>query len=113
LFEQGRIEEGSGLFDEALNLLRKANKAWELCDALSLRLVLKGRNRDAALVQGYVDAVYAAVSETRQPNEQRMRDQVLARLRAAVDDRQLAQLHRDGARLTEDAALRIGAPDGQ
>jgi tetratricopeptide (TPR) repeat protein len=107
LFEQGRIEQGSAFIDEALTLLRKANKAWELCDALSIRLVWQGRHRDAALVQGYVDAIYAAASETRQPNEQRLRDQVLDRLRETLDDRQLAQLHGDGARLTEDAVLGI------
>lgn len=107
LFEQGKVEQGSAFIDEALTLLRKANKAWELCDALSLRLVLKGRLRDAAKVQGYVDAVYASASETRQPNERRLHDQVLGRLREELDDRELLELHDVGAHLTEDAALSI------
>jgi tetratricopeptide (TPR) repeat protein len=107
LFEQGKVEQGSALIDEALTLLRKADKAWELCDALSVRLVLQTRNRDAAQVQGFVDAVYAASSEARQPNEQRLRDQVFDRLRESFDDQQLRQLHSAGALLTEDAALRM------
>jgi tetratricopeptide (TPR) repeat protein len=112
LFEQGRIEQGTARIAEALRLLRKAGKAWELCDALAFRLVLQGRFRDAAQVQGYVDAVYSAASENRQPNEQRLHDRVLKRLRQEFDDPQLVQLLGMGSRLTEAMALSIAIQVG-
>lgn len=105
LFEQGQVDQGDAMLDEALALLRKAGKAWELCDALSVRLVLTGRPRDAAQVQGNVDGVHAAASEVRQPNEQRLHDQVLHRLGEALGEPERRRWHDFGARLTEDAAL--------
>lgn len=108
-FERGEVGQGSVFIDEALPLLRRADKAWELCDALALRLVLTGRHREAAQVQGHVDAVYAAASETRQPNEQRLHDLVLDRLRAALGEPERVRWHEFGTQLSEEAALAIAA----
>jgi predicted ATPase/DNA-binding winged helix-turn-helix (wHTH) protein len=113
LFEQDRVDEGFRRFREALPLLREVDKGWELCDALALGLVQVGRLGDAARVQGFADSVYAASAEARQPNEQRIRDHVLDRLRETFDENRLQQMHSDGALLSEDDALAIATSPGQ
>jgi tetratricopeptide (TPR) repeat protein len=107
LFEQGKVDEGTALVREALTLLRRVGKGWELCDALAVRLLLIGRYQDAARVQGFVDHVYEDSSETRQPNEKRLREMVFDKLRNVFDDKLMEQLHGAGALLSEQDVLGI------
>jgi predicted ATPase/DNA-binding winged helix-turn-helix (wHTH) protein len=107
LIEQGKLEEATPVAHEALALQREAEGAWLLFDALALRLALSGKHEDAARLVGFVNAMYEAGSQRREPNEERLHAKLLALLRERFSEAELEGLLRAGAELDENEAYRI------
>jgi predicted ATPase/DNA-binding winged helix-turn-helix (wHTH) protein len=105
LIEQGKLEEATPVADEAL--AREAEGAWVLFDALALRLAFNGKHEDAARLEGFVNAMYEAGSQRREPNEERLRGKLFALLREKFSESELDGLLRAGAELDENGAYRI------
>jgi predicted ATPase/DNA-binding winged helix-turn-helix (wHTH) protein len=99
----GALEAGR----EAAPLLRDSGVLFWLFDHLALRAALAGRARDAAHIAGYADAVHETFGRPREPMGRRAVDRLDALLQDAISDRQITELRRIGAQMTEDQALGI------
>ena len=68
---------------------------------------LAGKVASAARVTGYADAIYAAKEASRQPNEARARNRLLALLREKLSPDDIERLLADGATMSKDEACRL------
>ncbi|HZW73596.1 MAG TPA: hypothetical protein VFF43_08600, partial [Caldimonas sp.] len=77
----------------------------------ALRAALAGKTADAARIAGYADAAYVSKATPRQANEARARKRLdaLLRERLSIDARE--RLLAEGARMTEDDAVRPALQD--
>jgi predicted ATPase/DNA-binding winged helix-turn-helix (wHTH) protein len=108
----GRLAEAETAAREALRLVRPVGgfilrvclQQWALLAASA------GRLKDAARLAGFVDAGYEKAGETREPSEQRVYDDLQARLTAGLTPIQLAHLAAEGAAWTEKTAASHAEP---
>ncbi len=101
----------TGRLDEALVVAREAAASnardgllWNFLDPIALLALRRGRLAEAARALGCADARNAWRGGQREPNEQRLRDQVLAALQQALPAPELRQLLAEGGALDEQAA---------
>jgi predicted ATPase/DNA-binding winged helix-turn-helix (wHTH) protein len=111
LIEQGKLEEAIPVAHEALARLAEGAAGLfddlGLFDALALRLALNGKHEHAARLEGFVNAMYEAGSQSRESNEERLHARLLALLRESFSESELEGLLRSGAELDENEAYRI------
>jgi len=108
----GRLAEAETAAREALRLVRPVGgfilrvclQQWALLAASA------GRLKDAARLAGFVDAGYEKAGETREPSEQRVYEDLQARLTAGLTPIQLAHLTAEGAAWTEKTAASHAEP---
>jgi predicted ATPase/DNA-binding winged helix-turn-helix (wHTH) protein len=108
----GRLAEAETAAREALRLVRPVGgfilrvclQQWALLAASS------GRLKDAARLAGFVDAGYEKAGETREPSEQRVYDDLQARLAGGLTQIQLSHLTAEGAAWTEQTAAGYAEP---
>jgi tetratricopeptide (TPR) repeat protein len=108
----------TGRLDEALDVAREAAAAnardgllWNFLDPIALLALRRGRVREAALALGCADARNAWRGGQREPNEQHLRDQVLAALRQGLPAPALGELLAEGGALDEQAAAAAALRD--
>jgi len=77
-------------------------------DGAALLAALEGRPRAAARLIGYADAIYAARSFARQPNELEFRRSAATASQLHLSADQFRQLLGSGANLSDEAAIGIG-----
>ncbi|HET7032170.1 MAG TPA: adenylate cyclase, partial [Casimicrobiaceae bacterium] len=80
---------------------------WGAMDHLALRAALAGETASAARIAGYADAAYVAKATPRQGNEARARSRLDTLLRERLATEALERLLVEGAKLTEDEAVRL------
>jgi predicted ATPase/DNA-binding winged helix-turn-helix (wHTH) protein len=107
-----------GQVDEALEMARRAYAFREqaggsLCilDPFARLAFMRGRIEDAARILGRADMRYATSHEKRQPVELRVRDRLLAGLRAAMPPATLQRLMDEGTALDDDSAAVLALRD--
>jgi tetratricopeptide (TPR) repeat protein len=103
----GNLGEALTMAREAAPLLRDHGRLFWLFDHLALRAELVGRTRDAARIAGFADASYRTSGHPREPIGRRAVERLATLLREALPADEIAQLHREGTRLTEDQAISL------
>ena len=73
-----------------------------LADNFGFLAIREGRPNSAARLRGYGDAIYAAHSSRREPNEARAVEQAERLMRAQVGDTEFACLRREGSMLSDE-----------
>jgi len=101
------LDEALIVAREAAPLLRDEGWLYWLFDHLALRAGLGGRVKDAALIDGYTSAVYEECGRTREPMGRRAVERLTLVLSDALPAREITQLRRLGAQLTEDQVLSL------
>jgi predicted ATPase/DNA-binding winged helix-turn-helix (wHTH) protein len=107
----GRLDEALGVAREAAAANARDGLLWNFLDPIALLALRRGRVREAALALGCADARNAWRGGQREPNEQRLRDQVLATLRQALPAPALRDLLSEGGALDEQAAAAAALQD--
>ena len=108
LTEAGQLDEALAVTREAIPILREVGSHWGYFDHIALRVALRGRIDDAARLEGFADAAFLAQGENlRQPNEARLRAQLLDLLQQKLTHERLTALLAEGARLSDDDACRL------
>ncbi|HLY05646.1 MAG TPA: winged helix-turn-helix domain-containing protein [Rhizomicrobium sp.] len=104
---RGDLKEAMAAAREAVPRLRDDGRLFWLFDHLGLCAALHGRARDAALIAGYADSVHRKFDRQREPMGRCAMERTTLLLRDALPDREVAELSRLGARLSEDQAIAI------
>ena len=111
LTELGHLDEALGFAREGLALRKDGGYVWGALDHLALRAALAGKFEEAARLAGYVDSVFAAKKEVRQPNEARARGRLVQLLSENLKPDECIQLLAQGATITEEEAYRLALCD--
>jgi tetratricopeptide (TPR) repeat protein len=111
LTELGHLEEALAAAREGLALRKDAGYVWGALDHLALRAALGGKFEEAARLVGYVDSVFAAKKESRQPNEARARGRLIQVLSENLRPDEFIRLLAQGATITEEEACRLALSD--
>jgi predicted ATPase/DNA-binding winged helix-turn-helix (wHTH) protein len=92
---------------EALWLLEQRGGVWlrGLLELWALLAAFAEQYQEAAKLEGFVDADYAASGEIREPNEQTVHSRILKILAATLSKDELANLHSEGASWTAKQAV--------
>lgn len=105
----------AGHLGAAREAARRASEHCELAqvqhwwaDGAALLAALEGRPRSAARLIGYADAIYHARSIVRQPNEAEFRRLAATESQQHLSTERFGQLLGLGARLSDEAAIRVG-----
>ena len=108
LTERGDLAGALAAAREALPIVWEDGSAWYYLDHIALRLALSGKLEDAARVEGYTDGIFRAQGmDMRQPNEDRLRNRLLAILQEKLAPDDLARLLAEGAALGDEEACRL------
>jgi len=111
LTELGQVEEALEMARRAYAFREQAGGALCILDPLARLAFKRGRIQDAARILGRADMRYATSQEKRQPVEMRVRDKLLAGLRAALPTGTLQKLMNEGSALDDDAAAALALRD--
>ena len=109
--ERGELDEALAAAREGLPLRKESGYTWGAMDHVALRAALAGKTANAARLAGYADAAYVAKATPRQGNEARARSRLHTVLRERVEADALERLLTEGARLTEEEAVRLALED--
>lgn len=104
---RGDPDEALAEAREAVPPLQSEGMLFWLFDHLALRAALKGRNKDAALVAGYANAMFAKSGRIREPIGRKAVERLTLLLRDALPDREIVEFDRLGAQLSEDQVIII------
>ena len=104
---RGDIEEALVAARDAILLLRDEGALFWLFDHLALRAGLAGRFQDAARLSGYADAVHRNSNRPRERIGQDATGRLGRLLRDALPESERAQLHDEGAMLSEGQAITL------
>lgn len=107
LTSRGELDEALTAACQAAPILRDDDRLFWLFDHLALRAALAGRVSDAALISGYAEDVHQRLGRTREPMGRRAIERLTALLRNAMPSKEIAQLSRLGASLSEDQAMTL------
>ena len=108
LTEKGDLADALEIGREAFPLIREVGSYWYYLDPYALRVALSGRLEDAARLQAYTDAAFVTQGiDSRQPNEQRLRERTLVLLAAHFNASDLERLRMEGEKLGEEEVRRI------
>ena len=107
LLFQRAPEEALPLLSEAATILREAGLLFWLYDKFALRLVLNGRQSDAAVVAGFAFAVLEKSGRFGEPLALRVREILYSELRRVMSDNVMKQLIESGKYLTEERAISL------
>jgi predicted ATPase/DNA-binding winged helix-turn-helix (wHTH) protein len=105
LTERGELDEALAVAREAVPLLRDDGPP--IFDHLALRAGLAGKAKEAARLIGYAESVHNARSRPREPIERRAATRLSKVLRAALAQKEISSLKREGAGMTEDQATAL------
>jgi predicted ATPase/DNA-binding winged helix-turn-helix (wHTH) protein len=111
LTELGQVEEALEMARRAYAFREQAGGALCILDPFARLAFKRGRIQDAARILGRADMRYATSQEKRQPVEMRVREKLLAGLRAALPAGTLQKLMNEGAALDDDAAAALALRD--
>jgi predicted ATPase/DNA-binding winged helix-turn-helix (wHTH) protein len=111
MIEQGRLDEAAAIARETVPLMREYGLLFRFMDHLALLAGLRGRHRQAALLLGHANAVYAGLGRTRRDREILAHERLSQLLDAALGSPERDQLIRDGGVLTSDQALALAADE--
>ena len=111
LTELGQVDEALEMAQRAYAFREQAGGALCILDPFARLAFMRGRIQDAARILGRADMRYATSQEKRQPVEMRVRDRLLAGLRAALPASTLQKLMDEGAALDDDAAAALALRD--
>lgn len=111
LTELGQVEEALEMARRAWAFREQAGGALCILDPFARLAFMRGRIQDAARILGRADMRYATSQEKRQPVEMRVRDRLLAGLRAALPPETLQRLMDEGSALDDDAAAALALRD--
>ena len=111
LIEQGDLDDGLAAMREAIPLICESGTFFRFGDHFSLRLAKAGSAHLAARLLGYTDGEHERFKANRQENEARARASLHSILSAATAPGELASAMAEGAKLTEDEAVRIALTD--
>jgi predicted ATPase/DNA-binding winged helix-turn-helix (wHTH) protein len=105
--ERGELDEALAAAREGLPLRKESGYTWGAMDHVALRAALAGKTANAARLAGYADAAYVAKAAPREGNEARARSRLHTVLRERLAADALERLLTEGARLTEEEAVRL------
>ncbi len=111
LLAQNQLDEGAAFAARALSRAKDVGGYVLRATVLQCTLVvaLDGRLQEAARLDGYVAAGFAAAGDLWQPIEQQAQDRILGLLRMALTESAITSVMADGAGLNEDRAIALAA----
>ncbi len=107
LILDGRLAQARETSRIGLPLMQRKGQAYIYIDHLALLAAKEGRTNDAARLLGWTDQMYAAHRTRRDTEEAQARALALQLVDAATSPEARAQATRDGAQLSEDAAVAL------
>jgi hypothetical protein len=104
--QEDHLDEALQRAREAARLMRRAGLLGSFLDHFAMLAFKLGRSTDAARALGRAEAYFERQPMVRQPNEQRVRDQLLIELRRALAEEELTRYLAEGAAMSDVDATR-------